>query len=343
MNTAEIHFNGSVYRPDEIPLLPPGVPMADELREAWEEWCAGEGIHVTTSGSTGAPKTIRHRREAVIASAHATAAFFVLPAGSSALLALPVSKIAGRMMFLRAIINGWRLFVQPPSATPIAELNTPLDFVAMTPYQVSKCLRECPNKLRLIRTLIIGGAPVTKKLTRELRAFNNNSFETYGMTETLTHIAVRRLTPESSDLFTCLPGITVEMSNKNTLQISGDRLDGIITTNDRVDLFGQHQFRWIGRADFTINTGGIKVQPEQVEAAIADLLDHKMIITSEADELLGSKVILLIESAPLEPEEEALLLQKIKERLRPYEVPKSIRYLPQFERTLNGKIVRPLP
>lgn len=343
MNTAEIHFNGSVYRPDEIPLLPQGVPMAGELREAWEEWSAGEGINVTTSGSTGAPKTIRHRREAVIASAQATAAFFVLPEGSSALLALPVSKIAGRMMFYRALVNRWKLFIQPPSATPIAELVTPIDFVAMTPYQVSKCLENCPEKLRLIRTLIIGGAPVTKKLTRRLKAYNNNSFETYGMTETLTHIAVRRLTPEASDVFKCLPGITVEMSEKNTLQIRGDRFENVITTNDRVDLFGKQQFRWLGRADFTINTGGIKVQPEQIEAAIGDLIDNRFIVASERDELLGSKVILLIEGLALQPSEEAHLMHKIKQRLKPYEVPKAIQYLPQFNRTLNGKIIRPHP
>ncbi len=343
MKTAEIHINGTVYRPDEIALLPPSVPIADELRQAWQEWSSGEAMTVSTSGSTGAPKTIQHPRAAVLASARATASFFVLPEGSSALLALPVSKIAGRMMFFRALINHWKLYIVEPSATPIAQLTSPIDFVAMTPYQVSKCIENCPDKLQLIRTLIIGGAPVTKKLTRQLKALNNNSFETYGMTETLTHIAVRRLTPEPSDVFECLPGITVELSEKNTLQIRGDRFEGVITTNDRVDLFGKHQFRWVGRADFTINTGGVKVQPEQIEAAIGDLIHQRFMISYEPDELLGSRVILLIEGEPLKQSDEAQMMHRIKQRLKPYEVPKSIAYLPQFKRTINGKIIRPLP
>lgn len=341
--TSVLYFDETAYlagRPQEWPL---DMPMREAMISAITEHLEKRDLHITTSGSTGAPKPITHTREAVVKSINATAAFFVLPPGSTALLALPVDKIAGRMMLLRALECGWNLIVEAPSSTPLVRLQRKIDFAAMTPMQLSETLRRHPEKLKLIGTLIIGGAQVEHHLRQQLQATGCIIYETYGMTETLTHVAVRRIAPEPEELFTCLPGVTVERTPEGCLVLLGDRFTSPLVTKDLGEVFDATRFRWVGRSDFTINSGGLKIQPETVEQSLIDLIHRRFIITSEPDDTLGRRVVLLLEGAPLTLDEEGALTARMRERLQRHEVPKVLRYAPHLPTTSNGKIIRPRP
>lgn len=337
-----------IYKNKAYPALDPAswpekMPQREMLKKLVSHWVEKKSVSVKTSGSTGKPKKIQHDFDRVLASARATAAFFVLPVGSVALLNLPVEKIAGRMMVYRALANEWNLIVLEPSASPLTAHGYTgcIDFAAMTPHQVTQTLKTAPSALKQVRTLIIGGAPVNPKLEKNLQGKVQQAYETYGMTETLTHIAVRRITPEPVDFFTCLPGIEVRKSNNGCLQIISDRLTSTIDTTDLVEVYTNSSFKWLGRADFTINSGGVKVQPERIEAIISDLIGRRFLITSVHDDALGQGVVLLVEGAPFSKEKEKGMMRTIKSRIHAYETPKKIIYKPQFDLTKNGKIKRP--
>lgn len=338
--SAEIIFEGTAYRPDEVSKLPPHAPMREAVIATVNDWFRRSPMTITTSGSTGEPRTMQHRFEAIEASAKATARFFVLPERSSALLSLPVDKIAGKMMLYRALINNWKLILEAPGKTPLANLTRMVDFAALTPYQIRKSIELAPKSLKQARTIIIGGAPLRRSLERELQAHVHEVWETYGMTETLTHVAVRRVAPETDDYFQTLPGIEAQLSAENTLTLVSDRFASPLHTTDLIKIVSESRFEWIGRADFTINSGGFKIQPERVEDMIADLIKGRFVISSEADDALGSRVVLIIEGSPLKAEKEQRLLERIKTRVHRYEAPKRVKYITEFPMTPSGKIKR---
>lgn len=340
---ARFWHKGISYDPSKPDAWPSDLPYRDDLQKLITAYLARAPYTIKTSGSTGKPKKIVHRFEDVLASARATANFFILPAGSKALLNLPVNRVAGGMMVYRSLVNDWDLYLEEASATPLASASLPeqLDLVAMTPYQAKRSLEEQPGDMKRIRTLLLGGAPVRPPLIRALQGKVQQAYETYGMTETLTHIAVKRLAPEPQDFFTCLPGIRVEEADQGTLVIHSDRLPESIHTTDLADVFTENTFRWIGRSDFTINSGGVKIQPEQIEDIISDLIDGRYLIASESDSDFGQRVILLLEGQPLSESEEATLMQQLRDRLHPHSCPRALRYRDAFILTPNGKVKRP--
>lgn len=336
----ELIVEGRSYPLDRPQLWPDSFPMRNEIAAVLESWQRNEPMEISTSGSTGVPQTVVHPMDNIIRSAAATAAYFVLPEHSSVLLCLPVSKIAGRMQVYRALINNWRLHVVEPSSTPLKTVSETLDFAALTPHQAAVTLNERPSDLRKVHSILLGGAVVSRELATKLSHHRAMCWEGYGMTETLTHVAVRKVSPESEPFFRCLPGISIEIGKGETLVLHGDRFPSPLETTDCVERIDEKHFRWLGRADFTLNSGGVKVQPEQVEAALEEYIDRPFVVAGEPDDILGTRVVLIMEGEPLHPSAEESLMNQIGQVLPAYERPKRILYMTELPRTTNGKIAR---
>ncbi len=291
-----------------------------------------------TSGSTGVPKIIRHSKTSMMASADKTIAYFGLSQGQCALLCLPVNFIAGTMMMVRAVRAELDLICVTPSSHPIEKLIHRIDFAAMTPYQVACELETVPKKLGSIRKLLLGGAPVSAKLERSLSDLPAECYVGYGMTETITHIAVRRLSGSDDKSFTALEGVTFKTDHLSRLIVNADHLDAReVRTTDVVTLISPRRFIWRGRTDHVINSGGLKLHPEQIEHKLDSLLDYRFFIAPLPDEKLGQKVVLFVEGHMTD-----VALTKFRANcalvLEKYEVPKNIYFVPRFNQTPTGKI-----
>ncbi|WP_396194192.1 AMP-binding protein [Flavobacterium sp.] len=285
-------------------------------------------IEMQTSGTTGAPKIISVSKQAMVESALATGDFFGLQPGNKALQCLPVKYVAGKMMLVRAMILGLDLEFVAPSSHPLELLEMDFDFVAMVPLQAQNSLTE----LKRVKKMIVGGAAVSKNLERQLLKLPTQVFETYGMTETITHIAARKL---GEKVFTVLPGVTISYDDRNCLVIHAARIsDEVIVTNDIVELVNENQFIFIGRMDNVINSCGIKLIPEQIEEKLSQSMTHRFFIASKPDPELGEKVILVVEGATCD------LGSDIYKDLDKYEKPKEVLFIPKFKETGSGKIMR---
>ncbi len=293
-------------------------------------------VTVLTSGSTGKPKKIPLKKNHMVNSASATGNHFGLKAGDTALLCLPSSGIAGKMMLVRAMVLGLELEYVSPSSTPLENCRAEYDFAAMVPLQVESSLEQ----LSQIKTLIIGGAPISKALKEKLTTVSTNCYETYGMTETITHIACKKIGTESANYFETLPDVSVSTDDRNCLVINAPTIsDTIVITNDIVKLIDETKFHWLGRFDSVINSGGIKIIPEQLEEKLLQLIKSRFFIAGIPDSKLGQKVVLIVEDISVfKPG----LLQKIKrlDCISKYEVPKEIHFLKSFVETESGKIHR---
>jgi O-succinylbenzoic acid--CoA ligase len=285
-------------------------------------------IEMETSGSTGAPKTISISKQAMVDSALATGDFFNLQPGNKALQCLPVKYVAGKMMLVRAMILGLDLEFVAPSSHPLDHNEIDFDFVAMVPLQAQNSI----SQLKKVKKLIIGGAAVNKTLEKQLLKLPTKVYETYGMTETITHIAARKLGEKA---FTVLPYVSVSFDDRNCLVIHAPRISPeVIITNDIVELLDENQFIFLGRMDNVINSGGIKLIPEQIEQKLVGKINQRFFIASKPDDEFGEKVVLVVESEKHE------LDDSIYESLDKYEKPKEIIFIPKFLDTVTGKILR---
>ncbi|WP_348524210.1 AMP-binding protein [Parabacteroides sp. PH5-8] len=293
-----------------------------------------------TSGSTGCPKALSVEKEKMIYSARQTCSFLDLQKGDTALLCMPLQYIGAKMMVVRALVQELQLIVRKASGHPLKDVDTPLDFAAMTPQQVYNSLQIPEEKERLgrIKKLIIGGGMIDPALEKALQSFTNEIYATYGMTETLSHIAMRRLNgQEASSAYTPFPAVTLRLSNENTLIIEALQIcDEPLETNDIAKIYLNGSFRILGRKDNTINTGGIKVQAEVLEEKLSTILSFPFAITSAPDPKFGEAIVLLIETDIINKETE----QQIKELLPSYEYPKHIIAVKSIPLTPSGKIDR---
>jgi len=286
-------------------------------------------IEVQTSGTTGKPKIIRIEKRFVIASALSTGNFLKLQPGDSALLCLPADYIAGKLMLVRALVLGLELDAVAPSNNPFKIINKKYDFVAMVPMQVEHSI-SCLNQ---IKTLIIGGSQINQALKAKLQNSTTNIFETYGMTETVSHVAMKRI---ENNFFEALPNVTFNIDDRSCLVIDAlEVASSIIITNDIVDFISYKEFIWKGRYDNIINSGGVKLSPEVIESKLHDKIQERFFIGSEEDSLLGQKVILVIESAI-----DLNLSANTFESLTKYEIPKKTYYVDEFLETATNKINR---
>ena len=325
-------FNGKSFSSiDEI--LDFSKNFSDEVYQFLKSWfSADEHITVLTSGSTGKPKSILLKKEFVINSAKATGNYFFLEECTTALLCLPIKYIAGKLMLIRAITLGWKLDFFDSSSNPLENIDKEYDFSAMVPLQLENSL----SKIHLIKKLIVGGGVVSKELIGRIQDLPTAIFATYGMTETITHIAVKRLNKVNCkpNFYQTLPDVTIYKDNRNCLVINASKVsDVLVKTNDVVQLISDTQFEWLGRFDNVINSGGIKLQPEKIEEKLSKVISHRFFVIGVSDDKLGQKLVLIIEGK----------LERVnyeKANLSRFEIPKEIYFVTKFIETDTKKIQR---
>ncbi|WP_300686814.1 AMP-binding protein [Chryseobacterium sp.] len=295
-------------------------------------------VDVQTSGSTGKPKIFEIEKKKMLNSAVMTCNFLGLKEGDKALLCLPVEYISGKMMVVRSQERKLKLIIAEPSLKPLEKLDEEIDFCAMTPLQVENSL----DKLHLIKNLIIGGAATSESLKNKILKINlsasNRIFETYGMSETLSHIGLKQLMPESEDFFTVFENVTISLDERGCLNIYAPNVnDEELQTNDLVEIKNDNQFRFLGRIDNVINSGGAKIFPEPLEALVKKEITNEVIFTGLPDESLGQKLVLIIEGS-----ESDEIVNKISEIpfKKSFHRPKKIIFIKEIPRTPNGKVNR---
>ena len=319
-------------------------PVFHPIGDFIEEWLSPYPfLYIHTSGSTGAPKKISVQKNRMLYSASLTAQFFEFQSGEKALLCLPVNYIAGKMMIVRAMFSGLNLICIPPSQNPLETLSPDLqiDFAPMIPLQYQSI--ENSPALSQIKNILIGGGALNEDLERRVSSVKTQLFHGYGMTETLSHIALRKVNGENkTDYYTALPEIQLGIDDRNCLTILAPHLiDGLLITNDVIELIDKNKFLWKGRYDHVINSGGIKLHPEILEKKLHSILfERRFFITSKEDKKLGEKLILIIEGNPLADSAIQQFYERMKPLLDKYELPKEIYFVEKFVQTESGKINR---
>lgn len=293
------------------------------------EWFdVSETLKVHTSGSTGKPKLINVPKSACVASALNTGYYFQFQSHQKALICLPAKYIAGKMMLVRAII--WQL--DATLIEPKIKLDLPkptFDFTALTPPQCAANIDE----LNRLGNIIIGGAPISPSLEEQIMQRTSNAFATYGMTETVSHIALR---PLGTSAFTALNGVEIGINKQACLWINAPKLHPAkLQTNDMVSMPSGHSFIWKGRADFVINSGGKKLHPEEIERKVSSAVGLPCLVYGVASKKWGEQPALLIEGDNIPNLEDWL-----STHLPKHEQPIRISYLKAFKYTANGKIQR---
>ena len=350
--TAPLHhafrLNGIHYSKEELKevaysLIKEGEPFEHRIGDFLLDWLSDEDvILVTTSGATGLPKRIFLRKEHMVNSARATGEVLSLKEGDSALLCLPGDYIAGKMMLVRAMVLGLEIDYVEPSSEPLWRTIDPYDITAMVPMQVQNSLK----KLDLFGTILIGGAPVSVGLHEAIQQTTAQVFETYGMTETCSHVALKAINPvagavksASGNVFRALPGITFSKNDKGCLVVQAPELTRApVETNDLVELLDDKEFIWLGRHDHVVNSGGVKLIPETIEEKLKHLIKEPFILGGIPDTALGHCLVLVVEAKEL-PKDLEKQLQDLK-TLEKYEYPKHIFVWEKFPKTENGKIKR---
>ena len=310
-----------------------------------DEWNNdSEYVEVKTSGSTGEPKRMMVEKCRMLNSARITCDFLGLKSGDIALLCMSTDYIAGKMMVVRSIERGLKLISVEPSGHPLANnyqlsiVNCQLDFAAMVPMQVYNSLQvpEERERLMAIRHLIIGGGAIDDAMEAELRTFPNAVWSTYGMTETLSHIALRRISgPEASEWYIPFPTVKLSTTDEGCLVIDAPEVCAdTLTTNDIVELKPDGRFRVMGRKDNVICSGGIKIQIEEVERELKPYVRVPYIISKKKNEKFGEIVVLLTEGDT----DEARAI--CEEHLPKYHRPKLYQHIDQIPLTETGKPAR---
>lgn len=316
------------------------TPWQKEIYAFVELWCSSaSSFAMYTSGSTGTPKQLHHSRNELIKSALRTNHFFKLDHSSVFFLCLPIQHIGGRMMLIRAIVAKAKIVCVAPASNPLSTevFALPITFAAFTPMQCFDILQHKQTAVLFssIQHVIVGGGKISDALLSLLKDMPNAIYETFGMTETVSHIALRSIAPVTENCFQCIEGVTVATNEESLLQIKVDNQD-VISTNDVVEIFDDTRFRWLGRLDEVINTGGIKVFAHQIESKLQSQFSMPYFITAIDDDKFGQRLVLVLQSAEL-----AKTFNKSSfETLANYERPKSIFVLKEFDYSALGKLLK---
>ena len=313
-----------------------------------QDWLNGvKSFTLKTSGSTGTPKDITVSREQMILSARATKSFLKLRKGCRMICCLNTDMIAGKMMLVRAMEWEALIYLMKPSAVLMPKFNGFwADFAALVPLQLQASLENETSKklLNEIGTIIVGGAPISGELREKASQLRGEIFQTFGMTETVSHIALADLKAEGPLIYKALPGVKLKVDAEKKLIIEAP-MSGFkrIITQDVVDLIDPKHFIWKGRADFVINSGGVKLYPEELEAAIDAhwrkyFPERRFFITSQTDSKLGECVLLVAEKVSSKDPLMQAFLRTLHENIHPYWMPKRLLNVDTILLTPSGKI-----
>lgn len=288
-----------------------------------------------TSGSTGKPKEIKLLKSDMRASAHATIDFFNLNSFSTLYLPLSPDYIAGKMQIVRALEAGCTLVTENPSnSLSLSAHSGVIDLLPIVPSQIRSVLSS--HNLHSIRNIIVGGAPIAPSDEKKLKDSGIPVFATYGMTETCSHVALRRIGEAE---YEALPGIIFDTDYRDCLTIHSTTLSfGTLQTNDIISITSPVSFQWLGRYDNVINSGGVKIYPEEIERSIAPLMPSgtKYYVTSRISAEWGEEAVVVTDSETLPTG----LLHEIKEILGHIKAPKAVIYDPEMKITSSQKILR---
>ena len=354
-------LNGKIYLLRDLANCSDDPAISDYERRVLQfahEWLSGqETFTVHTSGSTGQPKAIPLTRQQMVTSANLTCRALGIEPGNRAFVCVSVEYIAGMMMLVRGFELGLRMTIVDPVSRPLAALpiDSRFELTAMVPLQLHETLQGEAHEraiLNAMKGILIGGAPVSLALAQQVQQIEAPMYHTYGMTETVSHIALKRLNgPERSDRFIPFDGVELSLDERGCLRIvSALTRDEILQTNDLAELYADGSFRWLGRIDNVINSGGVKVQTEKVETALEAWLltyqggvhaDRRFFVGPLPHERLGQAVVAVIEGRPFEDQTsglEATIRQQLQEMLTPYEAPRNVYFVDQLLETPTGKI-----
>ena len=308
-----------------------------DFLERW--WGESNTIAVHTSGSTGNPRPLSHTKADMVESARRTIAHFGLVPGTEAALAMPVQFIGGMMMVVRADVGAWNLTAVQPQSTP--HLGCDLDFIALTPSQAQAWQHSHPDQWMSCKQLLVGGGQAPTDWLIGAQG-GPAVYEGFGMTETISHFAVRQLHPKHEDTFQCLPGFAVSIDDQNALCIAGPN-GQTLQTNDAAEVQGAQSFRWLGRLDDVINSGGIKIHPAAVERTLASAIDGPFKCYGEPHPQWGEALVMRIHAKgePINASEERERISEwARTNLPTHHAPKRIEWMP-LETTASGKWKRP--
>lgn len=332
--------------------------IVDKLREKRAtEWY--KGVHATllslvllrgglgarTSGTTGPPKRLTLPRRDLVMSARLTAAAFNLKPGDRVLHCLPSEFIAGKMMLVRAFALGLDIHFIDPRGSVLANLKVAdrFRFTAMVPLQLHRAIQEDRARVeRQFETILLGGGPVSDALLDDIRTLDAQVFQSYGSTETVTHVAIRAINgPAPQDHFAAIGSCHFARDPRGCLVVYTPHLTSKQhVTNDLVELIDDTHFRWLGRIDNVILSGGKKIFPEQLEAKTAGVIPYPHYFSPVADPVLGQAVLLVLETEL--PQEQVLpeVMEKLMATLHPHEWPRRVQALRRIQRTESGKMIR---
>jgi O-succinylbenzoic acid--CoA ligase len=295
----------------------------------------------------------------MVASARLTGARLGLQPGESALVCLSTKHIAGMMMLVRGFVLGLSLTVVNPSRNPLKSFSdkSVFAFTSMVPLQLQAVLNETPDKIIILnrmRAILVGGSPISNHLQKKIKLLSSAVYHTYGMTETVSHIALRRLNGRcASDFFAPLEGVELGVSDLGCLVLKSPLTDNkTVLTNDRIELNHDGLFRWLGRVDNVINTGSFKVQAEKVEMALetifqtkpyTHLVNRRFFVGPLPDANYGQTIAVVIEGPPISKASQSAIQTHLKDSnlLESYEIPKIFCFLPYLLETATGKVNRP--
>ncbi|MCB0495435.1 MAG: AMP-binding protein [Cyclobacteriaceae bacterium] len=349
MATSTLLLNGTEYTYDQIKqgAYKTSNDFEERTLDFCREWLNGkEEFEQKTSGSTGIPKSITIYRKQMVISAQQTIKALNLKANDVALVCVDSSYIAGKMMLVRAFEHKLKIIVEEPTANPFEHITQPVHFVALVPLQLQNTLddKKSVEKLKVCKAVLVGGAPVSAHLESALARIKTPVFGTYGMTETVSHIALKRLSDPAEDFYTVIGDTQLSVNENDELIIKGSLTNNkSLVTKDRVTLLSPTTFVWLGRTDNVINSGGVKIQIEEVEASISLLFErlgigNRFFLDALKDKKLGQKLVLFIEG--YDTEVPSNLMDKLKMQLEKYECPREIVFVPVFDETSTGKIDR---
>lgn len=333
-----------VIRKGEFCDLPEPIPSwAIPILDFILQWTGpGETVELQTSGSTGTPKLMAVSKQAMRNSAQRTNAFFEIDGSEIALMPLSAKYIGGMMMLVRATEGNYDLDATEPSAMPFEDLSEEYSITSLVPMQLNAILEKDEFDLSRLKFTLIGGAPLSPKLEMKVQEKRLlNVYQGFGMTETVSHFALRRVGMDEPATYQSLEGAEFGVDDRECLWV---KIPGIteesIQTNDVIRVIDNNHFQWLGRADWVINSGGIKIHPEQVEAQLSPFLKPRIVCAGLKDEKLGQALQLVIETEELSDAEQLEIWNIITEKVDKYHRPKALFCLKEFPQTASGKVNR---